>query len=207
MVRFFRGDRRTMPSIRLGLEGAPDFLAKARRELHRYQNADDPADQADHAINLAVTIHHLADWTYHHGLERGCELGDIRNFLGRARNANASVKLLHKIADTTKHHTLSRQNVLDIQVDKLGAGRLSVHQDFLGIDVQRPRTSVPGGKLIGIRTLIDDDEIVGYESIFEGTTVTNKGVGQFFDPVCEDAITFWGETIRELEVGNRPSWL
>lgn len=206
-VRLFRGDHQTMPSIRLGLERAPDFLAKARRELQRYQNADDPADRADHALNLAVTIHHLADWTYHHGLELGCELGNIGNFLGRARDANGSVKLLHKIADTTKHHTLSRQNVLNIQVDEVGHGRLTVHQDFLGIDVQRPQTSVPGGRLLGVRTLIDDDEVVGYESIFEGMKVTNRGVGRFFDPICEEAITFWDEVIRELEAGNRPIWL
>ena len=196
-----------MPSIRLGLEGAPDFLAKARRELQRYQNADTPADRADHAINLAVTIHHLGDWTYYHGLELGCELGDIKNFLGQARNANDSVKLLHKIADTTKHHTLSRQNVLNIQVDELGPGRLTVHQDFLGIDVQLPQTSVPGGRLLGVQTLIDDDEIVGFASTFEGTTVTNRGLGQFFDPICIEAITFWDEVIRELESGNRPVWL
>lgn len=82
-----------------------------------------------------------------------------------------------------------------------------MHQDFLGIDVQRPQTSVPGGRLLGVRTLIDDDEVVGYESIFEGTKVTNRGVGRFFDPICEEAITFWDEVIRELEAGNRPIWL
>lgn len=196
-----------MPSIRIGLEGAPDFLAKARRELQRYQTADVALDRADHALNLAITIHHLGDWVYYHGVECGVDLEDISNFLGQARKADVSVKLLHKIADTTKHHTLSRKNVLDVQVDQLGVGKLTVHQEFLGIDVGQPNTSMSGGRLLGIRTLIDDDEIVGFESIFEGTTVSNKGIGQFFDPICEGAIEFWEAVIGDLEAGKRPAWL
>lgn len=48
-----------MPSVRLGFESAPDCLAKARRELKRFKNADEEQDRADHALNLAVTVHHL----------------------------------------------------------------------------------------------------------------------------------------------------
>lgn len=196
-----------MPSIRLGLESAPDFLAKARRELQRFKNADEEQDRADHALNLAVTVHHLGDWTYHHGIQLGLSMGDPGNFLGNARNANGSVKLLHKIADTTKHHTLSRQNVLEIQVDELGDGRLTHHQDFLGIDVQPPRTDLPGGRLLNVRTVIDDDEIVGYETVYEGTVVSNGGIGQFFDPICEDAISFWDAVIQALDDGQLPDWM
>ena len=196
-----------MPSIRLGLESAPDFLAKARRELQRFKNADEEQDRADHALNLAVTVHHLGDWTYHHGVQLGLAMGDPGNFLGNARNANGSVKLLHKIADTTKHHTLSRQNVLEIQVDELGDGRLAHHQDFLGIDVQAPRTDLPGGRLLYVRTVIDDDEIVGYETVYEGTVVLNGGNGQFFDPICEDAISFWNVVIQALDDGQLPDWM
>lgn len=196
-----------MPSIRLGLESAPDFLAKARRELQRFKNADEEQDRADHALNLAVTVHHLGDWTYHHGVQLGIAMGDPSNFLGNARNANGSVKLLHKIADTTKHHTLSRQNVLEIQVDELADGRLTHHQDFLGIDIQPPKTDLPGGRLLNIRTVIDDDEIVGYETVYEGTVVSNGGIGQFFDPICEDAISFWNAVIQSLDDGQLPDWM
>jgi hypothetical protein len=176
-------------------------------EPKRYLDADEPNDRADHALNLALTIHHLADWVYYHGVELDVDLGEIGTFLGRARDADASVKLLQKIAETTKHHTLSRPGVQRIRVDDVGSGRLTVHQDYLGIGVQPPQTDVPGGRLLGVRTLIDDDEIVGYQSTFEGMAVTNQGVGQFLDPIFQDAINFWDELIHELEAGNRPTWL
>jgi hypothetical protein len=197
-----------MPSIRLGgYESAPDFLAKARRELKRFKNADAQQDRADHALNVAVTLHHLGDWTYRHGMQLGLAMGDSRNFLGNARNANVSVKLLHKIADTTKHHTLDNQNVLKIEVDELGDGRITHHQDFVGINVQPPRTDLPGGRPLNVRTVIDDDEIVGYETVYEGTVVSNGGVGQFFDPICENAISFWSAVIQNLDNGQLPDWM
>ncbi len=201
------GKTRQMPSISIDLKGAPDFLAKSRRELLRYQSANDPIDRADHALNLAITIHHLAEWVYHHGVDCGVDLGSAKNFLGKARGANSPVKLLHKIADTFKHHTLDSKIALAIPVDYLGSGKLTVDQDFLGIDIQRPQTSMEGGQLSRIRTLVDDDEIVGFQVVFEGTILSNQGIGLFFDPICEEAIKFWEDVIVDLEAAKRPAWL
>ncbi|WP_133240380.1 hypothetical protein [Pararhodobacter oceanensis] len=196
-----------MQSIRLGLEAAPDFLAKARRELLRFKSFEDSADKADHALNLALTIGQLGKWTYHHGIEQGVSLGGLFAFIERAHNSNASVKLLHKIAGTTKHHTSSRRIVLEIKVSEVGPCQLTIQQFDLGIDDWQPQTHVAGSRLLGIRSLIKDNEIVGLESAFEGLAVTEKRNGLFFDPVCEDAIGFWSKTILELEAGRQPPWL
>lgn len=113
-----------MPSIRLGgYKSARDFWAKARHELKRFKNADEQRDRADHALNADIMVHRLRDWTYHHGMQLGLAMGDSRNFLGNARNANGSVKLLRKIADTTKHHNLVDRKVLKNQVFSFGEGK------------------------------------------------------------------------------------
>lgn len=196
-----------MPSVDLGLADASDFLSKARRERQRFVDAEDPVDRADHALNLAITIHHLADWTYRHGTERAVELGPEGEFLQKARNAKYAVKVLHKIADTAKHHTLTRGASAKIQVDTMGPGRLTVYVENIGIGALSPRTQVLGGRLLHVRTIVDDDEIIGYQSIFEGTVVGHEETGRFFEELCDEAMAFWQDAIDKLDAGRLPEWL
>jgi hypothetical protein len=196
-----------MPSIELDLKDANDLFAKALRELSRLQNTSEPSDRADHAINLAVTIHHLGDWTYHHGRELDLDLGTESDFLGKARAVNPAIKLIHDVADTAKHHTLRRETKGNMSVDRLKYERIQLNQDFTFGNFEEPNTSLKGGNAVYVRTVVDDDEIVGFCVTYEGVVVSKDGVGQLFEQVCHDGLDFWQKTIDTIVRSEKPEWV
>lgn len=196
-----------MPSIELDLRDAKDLIQKSLRELSRFQSSTSSVDRADHALNLAITLHHLGDWTYRYGKEKGLEVGNESDFLKKARDHSPDVRLVHDIADTAKHHTLRRESKGTMSVDTIKYDRLTLHQDFTVTKFEPPNTSLPHAKPLNVRTVIDDDEIIGFQVVYEGQVVSKGGVGQMFGSICINVQNFWKKSVESIDKGELPKWM
>lgn len=93
---------------------ANDLLAKAKRDLKRFQTSHEYGDgeQVDHAVNCAITLWHVHDWVWR---ERSAEWaargivdkGSFQNWL-HSRDGRGRLSLCERIANGSKHLVLDK---------------------------------------------------------------------------------------------------
>jgi hypothetical protein len=189
-------------NLRFGNVSPKDMIEKAKRELERLKAAD-TTDRSDHAMNAALTIAHLADWVFHAARSAGVEVGNFSQFADTARKASRAVAVITDIANASKHFEIDRPRSDAVAV---GSGNLILVQDFTFTDFAPPRMPL-GGVVRAIRTIIDDDEIVGFETITSGQRIDAPSGPQLFEDASVEAIKFWHKALGAIESGKAPEWL
>lgn len=189
-------------NLRFGVFKPEDMIAKAKRELHRLKVAPEQ-ETLDHAMNAAMTVSHLTDWVFHAAISMSVVVGNWSQFAGAARRTCGAVASITDIANASKHFEVSRSAS---DVTAVGPGDLILVQDFLLKKYEPPLTS-RGGTIKNIRTIIEDDEIVRFETITSGLRIDAPSGPRLFEDACLEALDFWEATLNELKQGTVPNWL
>ncbi|CAO1649801.1 hypothetical protein NYA22BAC_00457 [Parasphingorhabdus sp. NYA22] len=179
-----------------------EMIAKARREMDRLAaSADD--QKSDHAMNAALTISHILEWIFHATKERGLEVGNRSDFLDAARSACGPLAQITDIANASKHFELTRART---DATAVGDGKLVLFQDLMLRDIEPPHMP-SAGKVAGIRTIIDDDEIVGFETIVTGQRIDAPSGPTLFEVACDDALDSLIRANDSIQNDKLPEWL
>lgn len=190
-------------NLSFGVITAEEMVAKAERELARLKSSD-KIDRADHAMNAALTISHLTDWIYRAGAEKGLDFGQWPEFADAARNESEEVALLTDIANATKHYELTRAKRSDAA--SVGEGSAIFYKELTFSDAVAPEMPREA-KVTAIRTIIDDDEIIGFETVIEGQVIKSPKGQRVFEEVCYEALEFWKAVLAIAGDGKIPSWV
>lgn len=191
--------------LRFGLASPEDWLAKARRELRRLEGAEG-ADKVDHAINAAITLAQVVDWSFNAAVQAGLvDQGERRHFLDTARKKSTDTAILTDISNTSKHYKLDRKPVSSAL--SVSEGRVLIPREFLYSEFKWPEQETFRGRIKSVRTIIDDDEIVGFEYVVGEHGVLTKEGYLSFEITCDEALAFWDDAIKDIRRGKRPGWL
>lgn len=191
--------------LRFGLTSPSDWLDKARRELVRLQKADG-LDKVDHAINIAITISQTADWCFNQALSfELVETKDRSNFLNSSRRASLDTAILTDISNSNKHFKLDRKPVSTAL--SVSSGEVTIPMEFLFSHFVTPQGEPFKEHLKAMRTIVDDEEIIGFEYIVGEQRVLTEHGYLSFEVTCSEAIRFWEETIASIQNNEKPSWL
>ncbi len=141
---------------------------------------------------------------FHAARAADVEVGERSKFFDTARKADRAVAAITDIANTTKHFELDRSPRSDAVA--LGQGDLILVQDFTFTDFAPPRMPL-GGAFRGVRTIIDDDEIVGFETITSGQRIDARSGPRLFEDASVEALEFWRKALKAIDSGSAPEWL
>lgn len=191
--------------LRFGMASPEDWLSKARRELHRLEGAEGP-DKVDHAINAAITLAQVVDWSFNAAVEAGLVgQGERKHFLDSARKKSTDTAILTDISNTSKHYKLDRKPASSAL--SVSEGRVLIPREFLYSEFKWPEQEPFRGRIKSVRTIIDDDEIVGFEYVVGEHGVLTKDGYLSFEVTCDAALAFWDKALRDIRSGKRPEWL
>ncbi|MBK1795287.1 hypothetical protein JHL21_12345 [Devosia sp. WQ 349] len=191
-------------NLRFGLDASPDWLSKAKRELERITHADD-ADKMDHAINAAITIGQLADWIFHDAqVVYNLQDNEVGEFKKQAKLACQAFAIITDISNATKHFSLNRKQ--SSQALRVSQGQVIIPRDFQFTDFVSPVNEPFAANIRSMRTLIDDDEIVGFHYVVGDHRVSTPAGPQSFEISCSQAISFWEDTLNDITNGQKLPW-
>ena len=194
-------------ALRFGCASVDDWLDKAEREIERVANST-PEDASDHHLNAALTVAHLEDWIYHYYREvvEADKAVSISDFKSASRKVSEPHRLLTEISLGTKHSFVERPKVQGL---KTYAGRIVLTQDLqFSFRRKDPIPPPDGVRQAFVRTLIEDDEIVGFETVAEGDFVVRPGVlPESFLEIAKEAVAFWRDALAQLSNGEVPKWI
>ncbi|MDR6816275.1 hypothetical protein J2X76_001429 [Neorhizobium sp. 2083] len=191
--------------LKFGLEKPADWLEKARREFRRLQAADG-IDKIDHAINTAITIAQVADWCFNDALNRRLiDPGSRNNFISKARKASLDTAILTDIANTSKHYKLDRKPVSTALT--VSSGQVIIPREFLFSTFTLPEHEPFREHVTAIRTIIDEDEIIGFHYVVGKQRVLTKDGYVSFEMTCDAAMKFWEASIASIQDKIVPDWL
>jgi hypothetical protein len=194
-------------NLRFGFRHPIELAAKGRRELKRLERANvenNTEEAADYAMNAALTISHLVDWTFWTACSK--ELltpGDWSSFASAARKADDCTAILTDISNSTKHFQLTQKPKSNASC--VIAGSIVYVDEFLVSPFKSPTVPL-GGQMRARRTIIDDDEIIGFETIVDGHRIESSSGSMLFENICLRALDFWDIAISEVDRGKLPPW-
>lgn len=141
----------------LGVDGPGWFLRKAERELRRYDQAANEEERADALINFSATLISLEDWTFGTGDDSAASAWRAHH-----RDSSPEHQVVALIALVAKHRLLRERRFARLRLDP-GAGiKLWTEEATPGALIESLERQMPNLP-VSVRTVIDDDEIVGYE--------------------------------------------
>jgi len=125
-----RGNEEKPPYF-FNLESPRDMLAKARRELARFE----AESCVDHAFNFLVTVYHIKDWAAAHGLD----VAGLTN--------DPDFELCRLACNQGKHMRLT-----GVTLTKASDRQYGIHQD-VGFSGPEEYAILAGNTRIGVATL------------------------------------------------------
>lgn len=174
-----------------GVYDAAWFIRKAERELGRYHAASDSEGRVDSLLNFSSSIIALEDWA----LPREGE--NEADWRGALRSESAAHSFIVLIALVAKHRRIGDKRFSGLRFDR---GRIQVWTEDPTPErtLEQIRRVTPSARVAGVRTELDDDQIVGYQVAVEVDGLSHGGALVPLERVMQDAMAFWKARIDSM---------
>lgn len=174
-----------------GINGPEWFVDKAQRDLERYMRADDDAVRADALLDLSASLVSVEDWTF--SPTSGMSASEWRN---HHRDACPAHTLVALIALVSKHRDLNDGRFKQMRLESGGELRFwtddaSPQKTIDWLNSQGPR----GYTINNVRTVVDDDQIIGYEIFVTTETLMSDGRMRSVASILEEALRYWSGVV------------
>jgi hypothetical protein len=167
------------------------FLAKAERELVRYRAAgQSDEDRVDALLNYAASLIALEDWTY--------PAGDVSPGDWRARHRQQCPEhmLLALIALVAKHRALGDRRMRRVMLTSTDHIVVWTEDAVPTSTIAWLEESLPGATF-HIRTVVEDDEILGYEIRVDILALKLDGHSMPVPTILDRALAYWHEQLPD----------
>jgi hypothetical protein len=175
-----------------GMSSVRDWLEKAKREKDRFLESNDSIDQTDHVINFCITASHIEDWVFNLHIQGNTKEWPnhqtSRKFDQWVRNESLAMLLLADVNNAAKHRVLDSRGS---NTESAEIGGVNYYIDHLPAAHDFIDKISKFSDMINIRTVVDDDEIQGYEIITNAHKLSGEDGFKLFIDIANESIRFW----------------